>query len=117
MAALYDSTGRYSDAEPLYVRSLQIRDQQLGADHPDTASSLNNLAMLYDSTGRYSEAEPLYLRALAILFDRLGETHPNTQTVWGNFIEFLRQVIQAGQTAQLSEHPMTQDVLEQLRRS
>jgi tetratricopeptide (TPR) repeat protein len=117
LAGLYKATGRYSDAEPLLVRSLQIREQQLGANHPDTALSLNNLALLYDSTGRYSDAEPLYLRAVVIFHNRLGETHPTFQTVWGNFIAFLRQAIQAGQTAQLSEHPMTQDVLEQLRRS
>jgi hypothetical protein len=30
----------------------------LGADHPDTAESLNNLAALYESQGRYSEAAP-----------------------------------------------------------
>ncbi|MBI4781936.1 MAG: tetratricopeptide repeat protein [Oscillatoriophycideae cyanobacterium NC_groundwater_1537_Pr4_S-0.65um_50_18] len=115
LAALYQSTGRYSDAEPLYVRSLQIREQQLGADHPDTALSLNNLAELYRTTGRYSDAEPLYLRAVVIFYHRLGDTHPSFQTVWSNFIEFLRQVIQAGQTAQLSAHPTTQDVLEQLQ--
>jgi len=41
------SRARYSEAEPLYQRALAIREQQLGADHPDTARSLNNLALLY----------------------------------------------------------------------
>ncbi|MGA1134534.1 MAG: tetratricopeptide repeat protein, partial [Prochlorotrichaceae cyanobacterium] len=36
----YSNMGRYSEAEPLYQRSLSIREQQLGADHPDTATSL-----------------------------------------------------------------------------
>ncbi|WP_084176509.1 tetratricopeptide repeat protein [[Limnothrix rosea] IAM M-220] len=35
--------GKYSEAEPLYRRSLSIREQQLGADHPDTGSSDFNL--------------------------------------------------------------------------
>ena len=117
LAALYRSQGRYSEAEPLYVRSLSIRETQLGAAHPDVATSLNNLAELYRSQRRYSEAEPLYLRALAILFDRLGENHPNTQAGWRNFVGCLQQAIQAGQAAQLSNHPTTQGVLEQLRRS
>lgn len=32
----------YSRAEPLYQRSLAIREQALGPDHPNTATSLNN---------------------------------------------------------------------------
>ena len=46
---LYKSHGRYSDAEPLFLQALDIRRSQLGHDHPDTASSLNNLALLYKS--------------------------------------------------------------------
>ncbi len=56
----------YSEAEPLYGRSLAIREQQLGANHPATAITLNNLAGLFESMGRYSEAEPLLVRSLAI---------------------------------------------------
>ena len=36
--------GQYAKAEPLYQRSLKIRESQLGPDHPDVAASLNNLA-------------------------------------------------------------------------
>ena len=36
--------GRYAEAEPLYKRSLAIREKALGPDHPDVAQSLNNLA-------------------------------------------------------------------------
>ena len=49
-AGLYQAQGRYSEAEPLYKRSLLISEEQLGADHPDTATSLNNLA--YRATTR-----------------------------------------------------------------
>jgi Tetratricopeptide repeat len=38
----------------------------LGAEHPDTANSLNNLAGLLYSQGGYDGARPLYERALAI---------------------------------------------------
>ena len=47
LAGLYQAMGRYAEAEPLYRRSLEIREKQLGADHPDVATSLNNLAVLY----------------------------------------------------------------------
>lgn len=90
LAILYNAMGRYTEAEPLYVRSLAIREQELGANHPDTAASLNNLAGLYESTGRYSEAEPLYVRAVGIAEDKLGINHTNTQTIRKN-LQILRQ--------------------------
>lgn len=65
-------------AEPLYKQVLAIREKVLGSDHPNVASSLNNLALLYDSQGRYSEAEPLVLRSLAIREKVLGPDHPRT---------------------------------------
>ena len=95
--------------------SLAINEQQLGAEHPDTAGSLNNLALLYYAMGRYQSAEPLYLRALEIWFNRLGENHPNTQKVWSNFIYCLLGAMSAGQDSQLSQHPTTQSILQQLR--
>ncbi|MBD2465714.1 tetratricopeptide repeat protein [Oscillatoria sp. FACHB-1407] len=115
LAGLYDSQGRYSEAEPLYIQALDLRRQILGEEHPAVATSLNNLAGLYYSQGRYREAEPLYLEALNILFNRLGENHPNTQTVWQNFVTFIRQVIESGQTHILSDHPAVQQVLTQLQ--
>jgi hypothetical protein len=60
--------------------------------------------------GRYGEAEPLYVRAV-VLFNGLGPDHPTTQTVLKNFRGFLAQVMQAGQTAQLSDHLLTQGLL------
>jgi len=84
LGLLYKSMGRYSEAEPLLTRSLQIREQQLGADHPATATSLNNLALLYKSMGRYSEAEPLYTRSLQIKEQQLGADHPATATSLNN---------------------------------
>ncbi len=99
----------------LYVRSLELKERQLGADHPNVATSLNNLASLYKLQGRYSEAEPLYVRGLGILFSVLGEEHPNTQVGWKNFILFLQQVIAENRTAELSNNEFTQKLLAALR--
>ncbi|MBN8560267.1 MAG: tetratricopeptide repeat protein [Leptolyngbya sp. UWPOB_LEPTO1] len=76
--------GEYGKVEPLWVRSLSIREQQLGKTHPDTAISLNNLAVLYKEQGRYSEAEPLSLKALAVREQYLGEQHPDTANSLNN---------------------------------
>ncbi|MDP3284559.1 MAG: CHAT domain-containing protein, partial [Desulfobacterales bacterium] len=70
--------GDYSKAEPLYKRALAVAEKVLGPEHPNTALSLNNLAMLYESLGDYSKAEPLYKRALAINEKVLGPEHPDT---------------------------------------
>ena len=68
--------GRYAEAEPLYKRSLEIREKAHGKDHPHVALSLNNLANLYNTQGRYVEAELLHQRALAIREKALGKDHP-----------------------------------------
>jgi tetratricopeptide (TPR) repeat protein len=47
--------GRYEDAEPLHKRALGIRGKALGPDHPDVATSLNNLAVRYGYQGRYED--------------------------------------------------------------
>jgi hypothetical protein len=78
----------------------------------EVATSLNNPARLYHR--KNATVKPLYPRGLAILLNSLGETHPNTQTGWRNFLYFLRRVIQAGQTAQLSNHLRTQGAIERL---
>src|SRR5581483_1891181 len=70
--------GRYEAAEPLLKLALCIREQQLGPDHPETAISLNRLAVLYYAQGRYGQAEPLLLRVLFIREQQLGPTHPDT---------------------------------------
>ena len=67
LAYLYESQGRYTEAEPLYVPALALDKQLLGGEHPHVATSLNNLAYLYKPQGRYTEAEPLYVRSLEYL--------------------------------------------------
>jgi tetratricopeptide (TPR) repeat protein len=46
IAILYENQGRYSEAEPLYVRSLQIAENTLGVNHPTTKAIRNNLEIL-----------------------------------------------------------------------
>ncbi|MCX8072107.1 MAG: tetratricopeptide repeat protein [Candidatus Binatia bacterium] len=66
LALLYQMQGDYAKAEPLYERSLVIREKALGPDHPDVATGLEHLADLYRATGRRSEPEALEQRAAKI---------------------------------------------------
>ncbi|BCL78950.1 tetratricopeptide repeat protein [Ktedonobacteria bacterium brp13] len=77
--------------------------QQLGASHPGTAASLNNLASLYDTQGKDTEAEPLYQRALAIFENILGQNHPNSQTVRRNYASLLQAMEHDGEAKQRKE--------------
>jgi tetratricopeptide (TPR) repeat protein len=92
LASLYDSQGKYSEAELLYLDALEMRRRLFTGDHPDVATSLNNLALLYNSQGKYSEAEPLYVDALAMSERTLGTNHPNTITVWDNLRHLQQQI-------------------------
>jgi Tetratricopeptide repeat len=49
------SAGRYGEAIPLATRALAIREKVLGPEHPNTATSLNNLGVLYDATGAQND--------------------------------------------------------------
>ena len=78
LANLYWNQGRYDEAEPLYLETLEIRKRVLGDDHPDTLGSMNGLGSLYHRQGRYEEAEPLYLETLEARKRVLGDDHPAT---------------------------------------
>ena len=43
LANLYNTQGKYGEADPLYKRSLEIWEKALGPDHPSVATSLENL--------------------------------------------------------------------------
>jgi tetratricopeptide (TPR) repeat protein len=82
-SALY-VLGDYAGAQPAIERARALSERVLGADHPATAASLNNLALLYNTQGRYAEAEPLYQRALALRERALGPDHQDTATSLNN---------------------------------
>jgi tetratricopeptide (TPR) repeat protein len=91
LADLYSDQGRYSEAEPLFKRSLAIDEKALGPSHPYVATSLNDLASLYNEMGRYTEAEPLYKRALTIDETNLGPDHPEVANDLNNLAELYRR--------------------------
>ena len=124
LAVLYEYQGRYNDAEPLYLQSLDIRKRQLGNDHPDVATILNNLALLYESQGRYNDAEPLYLQSLDIRKRQLGNDHPDVASSLNNLAvlyesqgkyleaeDLAKQALIIYQNRLGNEHPNTQNAV------
>jgi tetratricopeptide (TPR) repeat protein len=79
----------YSQAAPLLRDALAMREKALGPEHPDTATSLNNLAVLLREQGDPAGARPLHERALAIREKALGPEHPDTATGLNNLARLL----------------------------
>jgi tetratricopeptide (TPR) repeat protein/class 3 adenylate cyclase/DNA-binding XRE family transcriptional regulator len=76
--------GLYAQAEPLLLQAFKLYEQEAGSAHPDTASSLNDLAWLYYLQGKYERAEPLLQRALTIREQVLGNDHVDTAVILNN---------------------------------
>ncbi|MHC5833627.1 MAG: tetratricopeptide repeat protein, partial [Nostoc sp.] len=77
LARFYQGQGAYAQALPWCEKCLSSTKKRFGDEHPDVATSLNNLAALYDLQGRYSDAEPLYIQALEMKKRLLGDEHPD----------------------------------------
>ena len=101
LAEAYRLQGRYAEAEPLYKRSLAIREKALGPEHPRVATTLNNLAVLYQAQGKYADAEPLYKLALAIWEKALGPEHPHVATSLENYAALLRKTGRGNEAVKL----------------
>ncbi|KAF9884697.1 hypothetical protein FE257_001326 [Aspergillus nanangensis] len=76
--------GRYNEAEFLYGKVLETRKQVLGPDHPDTLTSMANLASTYQNQGRWKEAEKLGTQVIQKRKMVLGREHPSTLTSMAN---------------------------------
>jgi serine/threonine protein kinase len=59
-------------------RARALRLAQLGPEHPDTLSSMHNLATAYSVYGKLDEALPLYEEVFKLRKARLGPEHPDT---------------------------------------
>jgi len=70
--------GEQALAITVFERALATHSARLGPDHPDTLTSMNNLAMAYRAAGRLDEALPLHEQTLALFKARPGPDHPDT---------------------------------------
>ncbi|MFV8752061.1 tetratricopeptide repeat protein [Nannocystaceae bacterium ST9] len=70
--------GDNETAGEYHRRALAIREAQLGADHPEVAISLINIANSLIGEGSHAEAEQLARRALVIFERKFGADHPYT---------------------------------------
>ena len=74
----YREMGLFESAEPHLTRALDLREEVLGPEHPDTLTSMYHLAGLYHDQRRLEDVEPLTMRAYELRQQVLGKSHPDT---------------------------------------
>ena len=70
--------GYFAESKILLTQVLEARERILGAGHPVTLASVNNLAICLKARGQMKEPETLYRRALEARERTLGAEHPDT---------------------------------------
>ena len=89
LAALYNSQGRYEQAESALSASLGINaitPEEKIIPMWQAASTIWHYSIIHRDATR--QAEPLYSQALATLEQMLGANHPNTRTVHEKILSY-----------------------------
>jgi tetratricopeptide (TPR) repeat protein len=84
MGNLYADQGKLAEAEAMYSRALQGKEEALGPKHTSTLDTVNNLGLLYADQGKLAEAEVMYSRALQGYEEALGPKHTSTLNTVNN---------------------------------
>ena len=84
------SDGRYREAEGPFKEASQTFKKVLGEEHPDTLTSMANLASTYRNQGRWKEAEELFVQVMETRKRVLGAEHPDTLTSMANLASTYR---------------------------
>ena len=76
LALIYQSQQKFTAAEQLYKRALEISGKTPGDQSREAASIMMNLATLYHEQKKYGEAEKLYRSSLDLAEKAHGPNHP-----------------------------------------
>ena len=101
----------------------------LGAEHPDTLATENNLATFLSRQGKHAEAEEMLREVLAVEKRVLGTEHPDTLATANNLAtslfdqgkhaeaeEMLREVLAVQKRVLGADHPDTLAASEMLQK-
>ena len=75
---------QYNDLEWTHRQALNRTKQELGETHPDTLTSISNLALVLSGQGKYADAEHMHRKTLGLRKKVLGEEHPSTLASMNN---------------------------------
>jgi tetratricopeptide (TPR) repeat protein/class 3 adenylate cyclase len=74
----------YGQSLKHHSAALELNREHLGPQHPDTAGSLQKVAIAYDDMGRHQTAVELLEQTLSIRGQALGTVHPDTASTYHN---------------------------------
>ncbi|KAA3611795.1 MAG: CHAT domain-containing protein [Planctomycetota bacterium] len=92
LGRLMERLGRLPEAAQFKTEALQENKDRLGPEHPDTLTSMNNLAQTLQSQGDLSGARQLQEEVLSVRQRVLGPEHPDTLITMYNLFHTLLQV-------------------------
>jgi tetratricopeptide (TPR) repeat protein/predicted Ser/Thr protein kinase len=107
LASVELASGSYERAMQLQQRSLALREDALGRNHPDIWGSLGNLALIHERLGEYEQARALHERALAVVGDELGAQHPDMGSILNNLADNYRLTGEYAEAKQLFERALS----------
>ncbi len=108
---------RFSEALPLLDEALQLREARFGADHPNTMTVRNNMAVVARNAGNLEEALRLAKETMESHRRVLGDKHLHTIGAIHNYADLLRELEQFDESEQwfkqglelATAHLMTRD--------
>ena len=71
---------RWDAAEELFVQVMETSKKKLGADHPSTLTSINNLAFTWKAQGRSVDADVLIRHCVQQRQRVLKASHPDLKS-------------------------------------
>jgi serine/threonine protein kinase/tetratricopeptide (TPR) repeat protein len=86
----YTRAGKGVEALALAEETLKLRKAELGLGHPDTLSSMADLADAYRNADKLDLALPLYEETLKLRTAKLGPDHPQTLLTMFNLADAYR---------------------------
>ncbi|KAH8806701.1 hypothetical protein DL96DRAFT_611436 [Flagelloscypha sp. PMI_526] len=78
LGVIYDRGGIFRQCVAVYEQENSKMQDEFGPEHPDTLTSMSNLAMTYSDLGQHKDALKLKEQVLAVEKRILGEEHPST---------------------------------------
>ncbi|KAL4943217.1 hypothetical protein BDV06DRAFT_211251 [Aspergillus oleicola] len=78
LSSICRDQGRLKEAEELEVQAMEARSQVLGPEHPDTLTSMANMAYTLYSQNKINEAIVLMEKCVRLRGRLLGPSHPKT---------------------------------------
>src|SRR5262249_53866163 len=107
IASLLFAEGKFSEAEALFHRVIEVRTRVLGPEDPETLTSRHRLIYALNEQSKHAEAEKEARQVLAVREKNLGSEHRDTLVSLCNLANAL---FHAGKTAEAE--PLYRRVIE-----